>query len=329
MTRDSLMQWGGAPVGFGTLMDAYAGAKRAIRFVDVSNGSDANSGKSPKNPFATIQHAIDDLRYIEGAVIYIAPGETTALSTDPTPYAETLIIYNDQPNMSLIGLNSGRTQGGLPEIKKGSGSTALIDIRAPGCMIANLGINGASSTGGGIKLTDDGGTAAVAFGTTIFNCHFKNNKCHATHASAGGAIYTSSNGGAWQLLVKGCRFYKNTGGIVVVGTGVSVPQDWIIEDNIFGGAASTDTDADIYVGGSGITGCSIRRNTFATVDVPQKASGDVGLYISLATGSTGAITENTFACTGKTFGATGNAAVVPTTVRMGRNYQENAIITRT
>jgi hypothetical protein len=205
-------------------------------------------------------------------------------------------------------------------MKIGAGSTAMITIRAPGCLIAFIGINGASSTGGGILLDDDGGTSKVAFGTTVFGCHFKNCKCHATNGSLGGAIYWGSEGNGWQVRIQENVFYKNVADIVVVGTGGSVPQDVVVEDNVFSGPAAS-VDINIKTGGSGINGLVIRNNTFPCF--PNLSSGSNTKNLDL-TGSVGIMEGNTFGCSGKTFGAAGNN-LVPTTMLMAKNHQEVAI----
>lgn len=292
----------------------YAVSRKSVLWVDANNGS-GYSGKTPGKAVRTIQRAIDLSR--EGGIVKVIPRRITALAIDPVSYAETLVIPNDKPGLQLVGVPSTRVQGGLPQIRIGAGSTPMIDVKAPGCHFENLGINGASSTGGGIYLRDNGtdpATTAVSFGATIENCHFKNCKCHATHGSAGGAIYTD---GAWQVRVSGCNFYKNVGGIVVLA--VSDAQDWVIENNVFNSSINTDVDVDILVT-CRIKGISVTNNTFATVDVPTMSSGDVGRYIKIATGSYGIINKNSFACTvgeadsQKTFGVAGTAVDVPTTV---------------
>jgi hypothetical protein len=118
------------------------------------------------------------------------------------------------------------------------------------------------------------------------------------------------------------------GGISLLGTSSSVPQDVVIEDNWFGSAANTDTDCDIDLGnGSGVTGLVINNNVFATVDVPSHSSGSVGRYLDL-TGCKGILSNNYFSCkvnesaTPVTFKADGTAALVPTTVRMVHNFGE-------
>lgn len=293
-------------------------------YVDGSNGSDSNNGKSWSKAYETIQAMVTAAG--AGDVIYIAEKTLTDYTGDPTSYAETITIPYAKSNLSLIGIGKGRTQGGLPQIKKGSGSTALLTIQAPGCLIANMGINGYGATGGGILLDDDYATKA-AFGTSILNCHLKN--CipsTATNAATGGAIYTTSAGNAWQVLIAGNRFYKNVGDVSLVGTSNTQPQDWVIENNIFSGpAANVDCNLFLSGAGDGINGVIIRKNEFQCW--PALSSGVNNKPLSL-TGCVGLMSKNTFGCTGKTFGAAGDA-YVPTTVLMAENYQEDAIITRT
>ncbi len=286
-------------------------------YVDGTNGDDSNDGKSWTNAMATIQAGVT----AAGAdgIVYVIPKTITDYTGDPTSYAETVIIPATHTGLSLIGISRGRTQGGLPQIKKGSGSTALLTIRAAGCLISNMGFNGYGSTGGGILLDDDY-AAKTAFGTTIVGCHFKN--CvgsTATNAATGGAIMWSAEGNAWQVYIGGNRFYKNVGDIVLLGTSNTVPQDVVIEDNVFSGPAGS-VDCNLYLkGGSGMNGVIIRNNEFTCW--PAIGSGTNVMPIS-ATGCVGQVTGNRFACTGKTFGAAANS-LIPTTLFLTDNYQED------
>lgn len=297
--------------------DAFSSGN--VYFVDGDNGSNSYDGLSPSNAKLTIQAAVT-AAVKDGGVIYIKAKDMAAGATDPSSYAETIIIPAGSSRMVLCGVSSSKTQGGLPQIKKGSGSTALLTVRAPGCTIMNLGFNGGSSTGGGILLDDDGSTKS-AFGTSILNCHFKN--CvgsSATNAATGGAIQWSSAGGAWQVLIKGNRFYKNVGDIVLLGTSGSVPQDVVIEDNIFSGSASS-TDCNLYLaGGSGMIGLVIKNNVFPAV--PAIGSGTNAKFMNL-TGCTGILAGNRFGSNARTFGAAANE-LVPTTVLLAANYQEKS-----
>ena len=298
-----------------SLSDPLSGGR--VWYVDGDKTA-SGAGRSWSDAYDTIQEAVTAAS--AGDVIYIAEKTITALATDPVSYAETIIIPNAKSSLSLIGVSRGRTQGGLPQIKIGSGSTAMLTVRAPGCLIANIGINGIDSTGGGVLLDDDGGTSKVAFGTSIVNCHFKN--CvgsTATNAATGGAIMWTSSGNAWQIHVQGNRFYKNVGDIVMPGTGSSIPQDVVIEDNIFSGPAA-NVDCNIYTAGDGISGLVIRNNEFPAM--PALGSGSNLRFVKL-TGSVGIMTGNSFATsTTLTFGAAGTGGIVPTTMFMPKNYRE-------
>jgi len=314
-----------SPIVGSGLVDMFAGtswdnktAGGNIFFVDGDNGDDTWDGHSPDSPMKTIAAAI--AAAARGAVIYIKARSMATGATDPVSYAEALTIPAAKDGMSLIGVASERAQGRQPQIKKGSGTAALLTVRAPGCLIYGITFNGAGSTGGGISLDDDGSTK-TAFGTVILNCFFKN--CvgtTATDARTGGAIqWSATNGGAaWQVLISGNRFYKNVGDVVLMGNSV-VPQDVVIEDNIFSGPAA-NTDCNLYLGaGSGMNGVIIRNNVFTAF--PDIGSGSVLLFADL-TGCVGVLANNQFAGNGYTFKAAGTGAKVPATVFMAGNSQE-------
>ncbi len=301
------------PVIGGNLVDFF-GADNTF-FVDGDLGSDGQDGKSPVGAKLTIQGAVDAGN--ANSTIYVKVMKVTAGSTDPASYTENVIIPVAKSGMKIIGVSVNRTQGGLPQLKVGTTTTAaLITVRAPNFTIANMGINGIGGTGGGILLDDDGSTK-IANGFSAINCHFKN--CvgtTATNAATGGAIQWAATGGAWQALIKSNRFYKNVGDVVLKGTSQTVPQDVVIEDNVFSGPAAS-VDCNLYLsGGSGMNGVIIRNNTFTAF--PAIAGTNV-MNIS-ATGCTGSMTGNFFAVSGKTYGAAGNN-LIPTTLLMAGNFQ--------
>jgi hypothetical protein len=300
-------------------------------FVDGTNGSDNNLGLTWGDAYATIQAAVTASS--AGDTIYVAAKTITAGATDPTSYAENIIIPAAKTSLSLIGVSRGRTQMGLPQIKMGGTvNSSLLTVRAGGCLIKNLGFNGNSTAGAplnfGILLDDDGSTKA-ACGTTIEDCHFKN--CAGStvaDATTGGAIVWSANGGAWQVRIKGNRFYKNTPDVCLLGTSVSVPQDVIIEDNIFSGAAA-DVDCNLWLkgGGSGMNGVIIRNNVFG--QLPALSAGAVKRYID-ATGCVGMLVGCTFGCQTSdaggatlTFLAAGTAAKIPTTMHIANCWGQS------
>jgi len=289
---------------------------RDVRFVDYNSPNPDGAGKTMETAFHTIQAGVDAVD--QGGVVVVKGKNMAVTDTDPVSYAENVSITT--PQIRLFGIG-GRAQGGLPQIKKGSGSTALLTIAAPGVVIDSMGFNGYGSTGGGILLDDDGSTK-TAFGATIFNCHFKN--CvgsTATNAATGGAIQWAATGNAWQVLIKGNRFYKNVGDIVLLGTTGSVPQDVVIEDNVFSGPAA-NTDCNLYLAnGSGMNGVIIRNNVFTAIP----ALGGTNDKMLVLTGCVGILAGNMFACEdGRTFGAAGDE-LVPTTVFLAGNFSEKAV----
>ena len=311
---DQLFQYGGCPVASLGPVPRKDGQSW---FVDYDHGLDGNSGRSPNQPFKTISKAVEDNPDLNvGDSVFVFPRTMASTVSDPANYAETIVI--DTCGLSLIGLGNGRVQGGLPQMKIGAGTTPMIEVKASGVLIQGIGLNGYGSTGGGIKLTDDGTDQVI--GTTILDCHFKNCKVHATNGGLGGAIYWSTAGAAWQALIKGNKFYKNVADIVLVGTSVSRPQDIVIEDNIFSSpAASVDINLFLKGGGSGMDGVFINRNVFPCW--PAVGSGSNAKPID-ATGCVGILSNNVFGCTGKTAGAAGHM-LIPTTVLMANNYQED------
>jgi len=294
-------------------------------YVDGDNGADADgNGKTIEKPYKTIQATVTAAAHWD--VIFVKAKDMATGATDPSNYAENIIIPATDEGMQIIGVGTGRVQGGLPQIKPG-GETAstAITVRAPGCRIANIGINGISTAVSpavinvGILLDDDSSTK-TAFGTTIESCHFKN--CAGstiTNAATGGAITWATPGGAWQILIRGNRFYKNVCDVCLLGTATSVPQDVVIEDNILSGPAG-NVDCQLFLkgGGSGINGVAIRNNVFPAFPA---LGGTNSLFMDL-TGCVGTLTDNYFGSNGKTFKAAGDGALVPTTVLMAGNYQE-------
>ena len=308
-----------------SMLGVYKGGN--VYFVDGTSGIglDTNAGTSDA-PFATIQGAVNAAGAYD--TIFVKPKKISDFTGDPSSYAETIIIPATKPHLSLVGLGSGPNQGNQAQIKKGSGSTALLTIRAAGCTIANLGFNGASSTGGGILLDDDY-SAKTAFGTVIAGCHFKN--CvgsTATDSRTGGAIMWSATGNAWQVRIVGNQFYKNVGGIVLMGTSSTVPQDVLIEGNRFLGPAAS-VDSYLYLaGGSGMSSLVVHDNVFASV-LPSLSSGSVVRYADL-TGCTGIFSHNYFGGVYTTtgFGAAKAAAKIPTTVGLPHNYTDGGLVVR-
>ena len=289
----------------------------------------SGTGNSWDSAFKTIQEGVTAAKADD--IVYVAAKKLTDTTGDPTSYAENIIIPFANAGMALIGVNRGKTQGGLPQIKIGGASTtAMLKIRAPGCLIANLCINGASSTGGGILLDDDY-IAKAAYGTSIVGCFFKNCKTHATDGTTGGAIMWSAYGCAGQVLISDNRFYRCLTDICVINTTKTAPQDVVIENNHFSNSPAS-TDCNIYSGGNGFGGgLMIRNNVFGAL--PAISSGSVGLYTLLnitGTSANGMFVDNLFGSLGTTagFGEGKAAADIADAIWTTRNYSAAGLIVR-
>jgi len=306
----------------------FSTGEGSVWYVDGTNGSSGNNAKSWTTAIDTIQGAVTLAG--PGDTIYVTANDLTDFTGDPTSYDETIIIPAATSNLSIIGVSRGQTQGGLPQIKIGTGAVAMLTVRAPGCLIANLGFNGAGSTGGGILLDDDY-TAKSAFGTSIIGCHFKNCKMHATQAANGGAINWSATGNAWQVLISGNKFYKNVCDICVIGTSSTVPQDVTIENNDFVSSPASTT-CNIYTGGSGFGGgLVIKNNTFGAL--PNLSAGDTNLYTLIniyGSEASGIFTNNYFGALGTTAGwGDGKAAAdIADGIWTAHNYSAAGLIVR-
>jgi hypothetical protein len=308
-----------------TFSGGVAGVNRngKVYYVDGTNGADGYDGQSWSTAKATVQAAID--LCTQNDTVFIAPLEVDAGATDPGSYEENIVIGADNCGLALVGCGTGKTQGGLPQIKVGATTTnPIITVRAPNCVIAGLGINGAGATGGGVLLDDDSSTKS-AYGTTIVGCHFKNCKgTDATGGETGGAIQWAAAGNAWQVLISGNTFYKNVCDITLMGTSSSVPQDVVIENNVFSGPAA-NVDCNLYLsGGSGMNGVSILNNVFPCM--PALSGANNARAIS-ATGCVGILAGNYFGFPTqgagiKTTGAAGTGNLIPTTVIIAGNTGE-------
>jgi hypothetical protein len=269
--------------------------------------------------YSTIQAAVDAAA--AGDTIFVLPKKMAVAATDPVDYAENIIIPATKPSLSIVGIG-GRTQGGLPQIKKGSGANPQLTIRSAGCALAGLGINGGGATGGGILLDSDGSTKD-AFGLSVVGCHLKNCKVSTTDGKQGGAIYWPAAGGSWQVRIAGNRFYKNVGDIIVVGTGGAQLQDIVIEENLFSDPTECDMNLWMTGAGSGVYGLEILNNIFP--GKPALSAGVNKIFFDL-TGCTGIMARNFFGAgtSALSFKAAGTDGKIPATMLMTGNYQERA-----
>ena len=295
-------------------------------FVD-GNKSSGGAGQSWEDAFATIAAAISAAS--AGDIIYIKP--KTPGIWDPVGYAETVTIPYGKHHLTLMGVSAGgaNVYGAMPHLSVTSGTTPILTIQAPGCRISNLSFSATGATAGGGILLDDDGTTTSAYGTTVDHCYFYECLAAGNTVSEGGAVYWSTDGGAWELRVLQNYFYDCSAGVSLLGTSGSRPTDVLIQGNVFTSSVNTTPDADIYLaGGSGAQAVVIDGNYFASVDGVNATEDH---YMNL-TGCEGIVSNNMFACktgsqdTPLSFGAsTHTAAKIPATVRMANNWGEAAV----
>ena len=116
-------------------------------YVDGTNGSDTTGTGVVSKPFATIGKAVTEVG--AGDSVIVAPKTEAAGDTDPSNYAESVVLPATKPNLRLIGVSHGPAQGAGPQIRVGTGTAANIIVRAPGVLIQGFSINGGGATGGG------------------------------------------------------------------------------------------------------------------------------------------------------------------------------------
>lgn len=302
--------------------------------IDTSNAAYADVVKRFQRTYydgsALVQTSIEGALDVadDHDTILIVAKDIPATGTDPESWAETNTIAAGQSLLSIVGVTSQMAQGRQPQIKiGGSSTTVMFDVRAMGTLFYGLTINGASSTGGGIKLNSSAGSYDSG-GTVIQNCHFKNLKGSGA-AATGGAIFWSTEGDNWYVTIKDNEFIDNRCSIGMLGTSNSVPRHVKILRNLFGAAVNTTVDADIYVAESGIKDLIIDSNIFACPQTPAYASSPTAArYISVGASTTGIISNNVFAETDGTYGAAGNAVIAPANVLLVNNHEEAGLIAR-
>src|SRR3990167_2730703 len=82
-----------------------------IWYVD-GDKSTGGAGAKWEDAFADLESACDNTSLAAGDVILVAGRTMVATDTDPISYTENATI--DTPQVSIIGVSRGRTQGGLP-----------------------------------------------------------------------------------------------------------------------------------------------------------------------------------------------------------------------
>ena len=289
---DRVTQYGGASVDRDIHYAGWWGGD--VFFVDFDNGTAGATGVNEINfPAKDLQRAIDAAT--TDATIYVRPrafasgtyGEDPQQITPAAADAENWHVDKARKNLSIIGTGKGLSHAAAYKCYIGGYTgltTAVIDIRSPGCVIENLRAQVPSSGTQGIFYTKNAGGIWDGGNTT-----FINNDLH--DANLTGGISMDST---WQMSIIGNRFVNCDVG-VFVATYYSVPQIVEISHNIFNGDAA-GVQHDIYSNG-GMKRLTVHNNYFAH-GTPSLSGGTV--YIRLGATSTGMISNNFFGAEGTT-----------------------------
>jgi hypothetical protein len=168
---DGLYQYGGMPVGPGSIMGLQAGN---WFFVDPVNGADGNSGRSPARAFATLYAA--HAAMVSGnndVCVLIGNGAASgsarlskalAQSIDPAVTAGTLVWSKNACHLIGTGAPTRVAQRARIAPPSGTytqstfGSANFITVSGSGCIFANISVFNGFSTGGTnqIAWTDTG-----------------------------------------------------------------------------------------------------------------------------------------------------------------------------
>jgi len=260
-------QWGRTTVRLGATQEAAeAAAIRSSRgfkrsfIVDPTDGYDGAGGVgSIRNPLATVARAV--VLATEGDQI-VFRGKVQ----------EEVVIPNRLGGLTIIGAE-GRPRHGDAPFYAGNlwkipaagetGTTALVTVRAQGVSFENI-LFDAPSDAACIEIERN-----ALSGTSEFDgSHMAVDGCR----FVGGQSGIEVDGGAFNVLVRNSVFQSLTNGIKILNTGVSVPLQWLIENNEFMGNTN-----DIL---GPFTDSTIKENRFHTA-----GSGSTNKVVDTSDGS--------------------------------------------
>lgn len=303
----------GAGLGYGWKSDS------ATYFVDATNGSDGNTGKSPEKAFATIQGAINVADKHD--VIYIFDPDIASSGTgSTTKYTEDITIAKTKHNLSLIGASQIR---GFPVRECGiqaATATATITASAGSLTLENLRIIRANSATHGVFAESGEDTTDYGHGSVIYNCRFSG---FAGTASGNAAIRGI---GLQGMQIINCQFVDNYIDIWFVSS-TATATDLLVKDCLFSitAIAGTAKSADIVVNTQGSGYVAIMWNVFAHI---LPAAG-YARYISIADTRQGCVSFNSFTSgynNAYTVGSTGTGISIPANLNSGPNWGNSALM---
>jgi hypothetical protein len=263
---------------FGELQaNAYLGSAHdnspfgKIWYVDVTNGSDGNSGEAPDEAVAGIAAAISRAVATRGDSVHIAPGTytiTSALSPKAFMTFRAAVLNPAAPSVSI--------RGNIVNLMK-------VDVN--GCRFIGLEFRATGQTVNDmIKLAD---TTAITGGVTFEDCVFNGNDIVPAATNGVGAIWANdATNAVTGLVIRRCLFRDLGATCLEVGVqGIPYAK---IEDNVFAidtnlGVGISLEDTAAYATGKGYT---IRNNEFIGPDATT--TSQVGIRLVGTENQTGA-----------------------------------------
>lgn len=301
-----------------------------IYFVDGDNGSDGNTGYDPENAVATIYRALTLANAWD--VIYVFPKAWTLgnlwLGTAYQDTTNMTVTYAKQ-GLAMVGVSPQAVCGQAYSvvIKEVESSTAAnLNVYAPMCAFENLAFErDGTETGGQLRFSnDDAGTYEANLGS-VYNCHFYLGN-GTTGSSYGGALIGWA---LWGLTVTACSFQDCRIGVGWSSSGPTA-GNLTVKDCVFrsryGSGSQIDADIAVYTQGSGHV--TILNNYFAHY-IPSLTAGAIKRWISVDSDRSGLVAGNHFGGaigTTYTIGYGGTGVQLPTTVGIGANYCNGALM---
>lgn len=243
-------------------------------------GSNSNSGKSPLQPFSTLDYAVGQCAANRGDVIYVLPGHAETVSG-------AAFVAIDVIGITIIGLGRGSNR---PTFNF-TATASTITMSAANCSISNVLITG--------------GVDAIVSTIVVSaaDCEIRDVEYRDVTGQCTDAILTTA--GANRLKITGYRHDgataagSNSAIAIVGGDRISITDFWI-DGNFAVGAIDVRTTAttDIEVQ-DGYIRCRHASADIAMVDTVTASTGKIGPKIQIQLTVNGAnITE---AITGATF----------------------------
>jgi len=308
---DMLFHMGGVPVGSAIGANPWSKA----HFVDATNGVDTHDGKTPGTAKATIQAAVTAA--VAGDVIYVRQLEPVQTDmTDPTAYAENLVLPVDKYNLSIIGCGNNPHNPFYTQIKASAAGYG-VELKGTSFRLENLDFNKGSATTGMIFINGDNGTTAMAWGGLISHCHIRNAN---SAANAGIKTYGGSYNTIYGSIFEACHT-----GINIASGGTFPVRSLKIEKCSFKGSnASAVGGANIYGPGASniIYELEIKRCEFERVPT--------GAFIDLASATAyGLISDCHFGDDDVSCTTSGSNINKPTTVFVSGCYDDSGTMIAT